>query len=626
MFPIRNFVIISHIDHGKSTLADRFLEITKTIPKEKMREQYLDRMSLEREHGVTIKMHPVRMRYYLNFPISDLEFRDRLKAQGLESDSEFILNLIDTPGHVDFSYEVSRALAAVEGAILLVDVLKGIQAQTLANLELAKKENLIIIPVINKIDLASREQIEKRKEEISQFLSEEIDSFLSLDKKEILEISAKKGTGTENLILKIIEKIPPPKKETEKPFKALIFDSRYDPFFGVIAYLRVFEGKIKKGEKIYFLRKKIEGIAKEIGYFSPELKEGKELLAGEIGYLKTGIKDPEKIRVGETLIKSPIPDLYSIKALEGYQEPNPVVFSSIFPKEPSTFNDLRKAIEELHLSDPAFFYEREEKKGIGVGFRLGFLGIFHFEIILERLKKEFNLSFFIIRPSVSFEIIEKDKNESYFISSPQDFPESIKIKEIREPWVKIEIFTPPSYFNNIFQLFPFFKINLLSNEYFGKNMLKIIAEMPFRKLIENFYDKLKSVSQGFASLNFKIIDWRSAFLIKLDILILKKIEPTLSKIIEKDELEREARRAVERLKEIFPPQLYSVPLQAAVGGKIIARETIKAKRKDVTAPLYGGDVTRKKKLLKKQKLGKKKLLEKAKIALPQEIILNLLKE
>ncbi|MDD5551793.1 MAG: translation elongation factor 4 [Candidatus Pacebacteria bacterium] len=597
---IRNFCIISHIDHGKSTLADRFLELTETIPKSKMEEQYLDRMSLEREHGITIKMHPCRMVY----PFEE---------------EEYILNLIDTPGHVDFSYEVSRALAAVEGAILLVDASKGIQAQTIANLELAKKEGLSIIPAINKIDLA-HSQVEKNKRELA--------NLLKIKEEDILKISAKDGTNVEELLKVVIEKVPPPKIPENQGTRALIFDSKYDSFQGVVAFVRVVEGEIKKRDEFILLQKKKEGEVKEIGYFVPDLSPKENLSTGMIGYVKTGMKNPEDVRIGDTIFikeKKQKAEEKKVLPLAGYKEPETMIFSSIFPKEPTTFAEIKEAIEELHLSDPSFSFEEERKKMIGIGFRCGFLGILHFEIILERLKKDYKLNIVVVRPTVPFRIVLKNGEEEN-ISSAEDFPEPSFIEKIEEPWVKLEIITPKDYFNDILQLFRPFKINFISSENFGEEKLKINCGMPFRKLIENFYDKLKSISQGFASMSFDFLCWKEAELLKMDILVLKEKEPSLSKIVEKSELEKEARETVEKIKKIFPSQLFSVPIQAAVGGKIIARETVKAKRKDVTASLYGGDVTRKKKLLKKQKKGKEKLALKAKISVPSEVVIKLLKE
>ena len=606
---IRNFTIISHVDHGKSTLADRFLELTGTIQKEKIGEQYLDKMILERERGITIKMHPCRM-----------VWRQPSSVTNSNSKQEFVLNLIDTPGHVDFSYEVSRALAAVEGAVLLVDAAKGIQAQTIANLELARKENLTLIPVVNKIDLPQAREKETK---------EELSKILSVPKSEILSISAKNGIGIEKLLSAIIEKVPPPESNLKNSLKALIFDSKYDLFQGVVAYVRIFEGEIRKGDKIYFLRKKVEGEVKEVGCFSPELIPKEKLSAGEIGYIKTGVKEPEKIRVGDTIIKLKVKSeklkVADVEPLSGYEEPRPVIFTSIFPQEPSKFENLKKGIEELHLSDPSFTFEQERKEMLGIGFRCGFLGILHFEIVLERLKSEFSLFLLVARPTVLHKIIGKDDIE-HLIYSPEDWLDPSEIKEIKEPWVKVEIIASQKYFNNIFKLFPLFKVNFLSSESLGADKIKVYIEMPFRKLIENFYDKLKTVSQGFASMSFRLSEIRKADLVKLDILVLREREPTLSKIVDKSEAEKEARELVQKLKKTFPPQLFSVPIQAAIGGKIIARETVKARRKDVTSPLYGGDVTRKRKLLEKQKKGKKRMEKEGKINIPNEVIIDLLKE
>ena len=601
---IRNFTIISHIDHGKSTLADRFLELTNTVSKEKIGNQYLDKMSLERERGITIKMHPCRM-----------EWKD-LSAE--DSSSKYILNLIDTPGHVDFAYEVSRALAAVEGAVLLVDASKGVQAQTVANLELAKKEGLIIIPAINKIDLFNA-RIKETKKELSD--------VIGVSEGDILEISAKTGKGIENLILEIKNKIPRPENGEKKPFKALIFDSHYDQFQGVVAYVRVLEGEIKERDKIFFLRKKSDGEVKEVGFFSPGENKKEKLSFGEIGYIKTGIKNPGEIRVGDTIVSKSLniknQDIL-IKPLAGYEETRPVIFTSIYPREPSSFEDLKKSIEELRLSDPSFTFEEERKEVFGTGFRCGFLGLLHFEVVLERLKKEYSLSLLVARPTILYKIIDKNEKE-FLISSTEDWKNSSEISKIKELFVDIEIITPQKYFNDVFQLFLDFKIEFNLSENFGKDKLRIKAKMPFRKLIENFYDKLKSASHGFASMNFTKGEWRDANLVKLDILILKKNEPSLSKIVEISESQKEAREVVEKLKENLPRQLFSVPIQAAIGGKIIARETVKAKRKDVTASLYGGDVTRKNKLLDKQKKAKKRMQKEGKINIPNEVIIKLLR-
>ncbi|MBZ1345238.1 MAG: translation elongation factor 4 [Candidatus Nealsonbacteria bacterium] len=576
---IRNFVICAHIDHGKSTLADRFLELTKTIAKEKMRPQYLDAMDLEQERGITIKMHPVRMSYTL----------DAIR---------YTLNLIDTPGHVDFSYEVSRALAGVEGAILLVDAIKGIQAQTLANLELARKENLIIIPVINKIDL-----IEAKVQETKQ----ELAKLLNISPDEIFEISAKFGTNVENLLKAIIEKFTPPKGEPEKPFRALIFDSKYDSFKGVIAYVKVVDGKIGLDEKIHLIQSKAEGKIKEIGYFTPELSPQKELKAGEIGYIATGIKEPRKVRVGETITKRT--GVIKAEPLPGYQEPKPMVFASIYPENPNDFELLKEAISKLKLNDASLVFEPEIKEFLGRGFRCGFLGSLHAEIFSERIGREFGLNLVISFPSVAYKIINK-KNEEFLIKTASDWPSESEIKEIQQPWVKLEIITPVIYLGEV-----------LSQE---RRLL--IYEAPLKEIIVGFYDKLKNQTKGFASLNYEFLEYRRGNLVKLEILIAGKKEEPFSKIIFKEDGYFEGKKLVEKLKEILPGQLFSVPIQALISGRIIARETIRAKGKDVIAPLYGGDYTRKKKLLEKQKKGKKELKEKGRIEIPSKVFLEIFKQ
>jgi len=587
---IRNFSIISHIDHGKSTLADRFLELTGTVPKEKMQAQFLDMMPLEREKGITIKMQPVHM-----------EFKN------------YILNLIDTPGHVDFNYEVSRSLAAVEGVVLLVDASKGIQAQTVSNLELAQKQKLTIIPVINKIDLN-----QARTEEVSQ----ELVNLLGIEKKEIINISAKMGTNIEKVLESIIKKIPSPKIETDKPLRALIFDSKYDLFKGVIAYVRVVEGEVKKGEKIYLLINKIKSEVKEIGIFKPHFFPVKELKSGDIGYIATGIKEPGKVRAGETITSFFASD--SVKVLPGYKEPKSMVFASIYPENPNDFESLRDALNKLKLNDASLTFEPEMKESLGRGFRCGFLGSLHIEITSERLFREFGLKLIISTPSVVFKFIDK-KNKEFLIYSPTDWPEQSEIKESFEPWVKLEVITPLIFLGKVLEILNNLDGKKIEEKYFGSNRLVLIYEVPLREIISGFYDNLKSISQGFASLNYEILGYRRANLTKLEILIAGRKEEAFSKIVPQDKSFKEGKRIVEKLKNIFPRQLFSVPLQAAVSGKIIARETVSAKRKDVIAPLYGGDYSRKKKLLERQKKGKKELKEKGQIRAPSKVFLEMFK-
>jgi GTP-binding protein LepA len=607
---IRNFVIISHIDHGKSTLADRFLELTKTIAKEKMRPQYLDSMDLEQERGITIKMHPVQMIYNLN-------------------SETYILNLIDTPGHVDFNYEVSRALAAVEGAILLVDASKGIQAQTIANLELTKKQNLVIIPVINKIDLAQARVKETEKE---------IADLLAIDTSEIIKISAKEGTNVEQVLQAVIKKIPSPKIDGGSPsansnqLRALVFDSKYDPFQGVLAFVRIFEGEVKRGDKIHLLQAGFQSQVKSIGIFKPELSPVAKLSSGEIGFIATGIKESTKVRVGETLASSP-----EVKPLAGYLEAQPKVFLSIYPEKANDFKLLKSGLEKLKLSDASLYFKPELKEGLGQGFQCGFLGLLHAEIISERLKREFGLNIVFSTPSVIYKVITKDQKE-IFIYNAVDWPESGQISQSQELWARLQILTPLNYLGQVLELMAKIESKYQKTDYLWSDCnlstpfqkpgwvskVKLIFEIPLRELItKNFYDKLKSVSQGFASMSYEILDWRPAKLVKLDILILDKKEEALSRIVPEKEALQEGREIVQKLKEALPPQLFSLPLQAAVGGKIIARETIKAKRKDVLAPLYGGDYTRKRKLLEKQKKGKKELAAKGRIRIPSKVFLEI---
>jgi len=586
---IRNFSIISHVDHGKSTLADRFLELTGTVEKRKMQPQYLDLMDLEREKGITIKMQPCRIQF-----------------------GDYILNLIDTPGHVDFSYEVSRSLAAVEGAILLVDATKGIQAQTMANLELAKKQNLVIIPIINKID-SPQAKIEETEKEISD--------LLGVPPADILKISAKEGTNVKEILDAIVEKIPPPKTKEEDCLRALIFDSKYDPYKGVVAFVRIFEGKIKKGEKIYLLQSKTKGEAKEVGIFKPQLFPKEELTCGEIGYLATGIKETEKVRVGETIT---IPGA-KINPLPGYLEPKPMVFLSIFPEDSNDFDLLEEGLEKLKLNDAALTFNPEMKEALGRGFQAGFLGLLHAEIITERLKREFGLSLVLSTPQVLYKVLAID-NKEIFIRTPVDWPNAEKIKESFELWAELEVLTPLNYLGQVLKLLDSIDSEHIKTNYLSQQKTELIYQVPLREIIsKNFYDKVKTISQGFASINYKVLDWRKINLVKLDILILGRREEALSQIVPEKEAQKIGRITVEKLKELLPPQLFSLPLQAVVGGKIIARETIKARRRDVTASLYGGDYTRKRKLLEKQKKGKKDLKEKGRVQIPSQVFLEMFK-
>jgi GTP-binding protein LepA len=595
-------------------LADRFLELTGTVPKTKMREQFLDSMDLERGRGITIKMHPVRMEYTFDL-------------------KPYILNLIDTPGHIDFNYEVSRSLAAVEGAILLVDATKGIQAQTIHNLDLAKRQNLLIIPVVNKIDLPQA-KIEETKISLAQLLKipEGEESKLSSSpfavarENEIFLISAKKGTNVKELLEAVIKKIPCPRGNIEKPFRALVFDSKYDPYKGIVAFIRVIDGKIELGSKIYLIQSKSEGEVKELGYFKPEFQPVKELKSGEIGYLATGIKEPGKIRVGDTITSYSVTQPFShlVEPLPGYKVPKPVVFASIYPENPDDFENLKEALSRLKLNDSSFTFEPETKEALGRGFRCGFLGSLHTEIVSERLKSEFGLNLIISTPSVVFKIIDQ-KNKEFLVFSPSDWPNPAEIKEAQEPWAKLEIITPSQYLGRVLGILNNLKGKAIETKYFGTDKILLIYEVPFKEIISGFYDNLKGVSQGFASMNYEILGYKKGDLVRLEILIAGRKEEAFSKIVYKDEAHKNGKKIAEKLKEVLPSQLFSVPIQAVVSGKVVARETISAKRKDVTAPLYGGDYTRKKKLLEKQKKGKKELKEKGRIRIPSRVFLEIFK-
>ncbi len=597
---IRNFVIISHIDHGKSTLADRFLELTSAVSSRKMRPQFLDMMDLEREKGITIKMQPVRMEF-----------------------DKYILNLVDTPGHVDFSYEVSRSLAAVEGAILLVDAAQGIQAQTLANLELAQKQNLFIIPVINKIDLPQA-NVEQAVDELAK--------LLKVKQEEIIKISAKNGTNVEQVLKAVIDKVPSPDIKKEKPLRALIFDSIYDQYKGIITYVRIIDGQVEKTDKIKLLAAKTSADIKELGFFIPELAPQEKLCAGEIGYIATGIKEPGKIKVGDTIAMS------DVKSLPGYEESKSMVYASLYPENPDDFDLLKDALSKLKLNDPSLVFEQETKESLGRGFKCGFLGTLHAEIISERIHREFGLGLIISSPSVVYKVDDR------FIYSASDWPEQIKKSE--EPWVKLEIITPVKYMGKLIELLKnlrgaYIKTDYLNSRIYNHSLANqgsrgakrrevlnsdraiLIYEIPLREVIVNLYDKIKSVSQGYASMNYKFLEFRGAKLVKMDILIAGKKESAFSKIVPKEKAFTEGKALIKKLKETLPSQQFSVALQAVIGGDIIARETIRARRKDVTGYLYGGDYSRKRKLLEKQKKGKKKLKETGRVRIPSKVFLEI---
>ena len=591
---IRNFSIIAHIDHGKSTLADRLLELTGTIDPKKMMPQFMDSMDLEREKGITIKLKAIRMNY--NFEGKD-----------------YILNLVDTPGHVDFSYEVSRSLEAVEGAVLLVDATQGIQAQTLANLELARKQNLKIIPVVNKID----SPIAKVEESV-----EELSNLLDVMPDEILKISAKDGPNVLQVLETIIKQVPPPKESVSNNFRALIFDSEFDSFKGVIAFVRVVDGEISDREKIELMATDTQAEVKELGYLNPTFLAKDKIKAGDIGYIATGIKEPGKVTAGDTIIKlQTVATKGTVQPLPGYQEPKPMVFASLYPENPDDFDVLKVALGKLKLNDPALVFEQEMKEALGRGFNCGFLGTLHIEIISERLSREFGLNLVISTPSVIYKVYDQ-KGKEIIIHSASDWPDQSRIKNCEEPWVSLEVIAPSVQMGKLMEILKSLKGNYVDTNYLSPERAVIIFETPLRGIIANLYEKIKTASQGYASMNYKMIGYRPAKLVKMEILIAGKKEEAFSKIVAEDEAYAEGKRVVEKLKDVLPPQMFSVALQAAIGGKIIARETIKAYMKDVAGYLYGGDITRKNKLREKQKKGKKLMKEKGSVNVPTKAFLE----
>ncbi len=598
---IRNFCIIAHIDHGKSTLADRFLEITNTISKRDMKHgQMLDTMDLEQERGITIKLQPVRMEWKYN-------------------SQNYILNLIDTPGHVDFTYEVSRSLAACEGAILIVDATQGIEAQTLANCLLALEQNLTLVPVLNKIDLPSAD-IERR--------ATEIEHTLGIPKKDIISISAKEGTNVEALLIAVIERIPPPKNSDDgDETKALIFDSVYDSYRGVVSYVRVMTGEMKRGDKIFLLHNKKELEVLEVGYFKPKYLVADRLVAGEVGYVVSGLKNVADARVGDTIWKAGTKslDLNEAKPLAGYKVVKPYVFASIFCVDGDDYPLLRDALQKLQLSDSALSFEPEQSGALGYGFRCGFLGLLHLDIVQERLEREYNLSLIATAPSVSY-IAVVTGGEEVFVSNPSHLPDPAKLEEVREPWVKVEVLTPKNYVGSIMKMTLEKRGVNKSMQYIDENRVILMFEIPLSSIVMEYYDDLKSISSGYASMNYEYLEYRAGNLVKLDILIAGEIVEALSNIVHRDQAYYVGSALCKRLKELIPKHQFEVAIQASIGVKVLARESISALRKDVTAKLYGGDRTRKDKLLKKQKAGKKRMKKVGRVDLPQEAFLAILKK
>ncbi|KKW33748.1 MAG: GTP-binding protein LepA [Parcubacteria group bacterium GW2011_GWA1_53_13] len=640
---IRNFVIIAHIDHGKSTLADRFLEATGTVEKRKMREQFLDMNPLERERGITIKMQPGRMVYRPKFPISNSQFsinesisnensniENSLKIAKLKnenSDSEFILNLIDTPGHVDFTYEVSRALAAVEGAILLVDATQGIQAQTLANLELARREHLEIIPVVNKIDLPSA-MIRETAGELSR--------LLGVSEERVLLVSAKDGAGVDGLLRTVVRRVPSPFEmmefrnieSSDGALRALVFDSIYDAYQGVIAFVRIFSGSVRRGERLTFLAAGGSAEALEVGIFSPERREVETLSSGEIGYIATGIKEPAKVRVGDTISKNADISKHRVEPMPGYKEPTPVVFSSLYPENQDDYETLRDSLTKLKLNDSSLFFEPEKSEALGRGFRAGFLGMLHMEIVSERISREYGLALVLSNPSVAFRVARRSHagGSAEMVYSAIKMPDSHEIESIEEPWITGEIITPSGYVGALTTLLNDREATIVKTSNLLGDRLVVAFDAPLREIIIDFYDTLKSISHGFASMAYEIGVYRKADLVRLDILVAGERKGILSEIVPRKNCEYIARARVSALKDILPKALFPIALQAAIDGRIIARETIPALRKDVTGYLYGGDRTRKMKLWQKQKKGKKKLKDRGSVDIAPETFLKILKK
>ncbi|MCH8011517.1 MAG: elongation factor 4 [Candidatus Marinimicrobia bacterium] len=587
---IRNFCIIAHIDHGKSTLADRLLEITHTITSRNMKEQVLDDMDLERERGITIKSHPIQMHY-----------------TGSEGET-FILNLIDTPGHVDFSYEVSRSLAACEGAILLVDASQGVEAQTVSHAYLARENNLFIIPVLNKIDLPTAQP-----DDVKQQLMD----LIECSEDEILLVSAKTGEGVEALLKVIVEQVPPPSDGSINETRALIFDSMFDSYRGVIPYVRVFDGVIEPGMTARFMSQGWQREITEVGHFVLKKVPAKRLTVGDVGYVIANIKEVKELKVGDTLTTKENP---ASKPLPGYKDIKPMIYAGLFPVNSDDFENLRISIEKLKLNDASLMYEPETSTALGFGFRCGFLGLLHMEIVRERLEREFDLELIVTIPNVRYEIVKKN-GEVIEIDNPTKLPPPIEVDEFREPYITAEIITPPEYIGSLMKLCQDKRGIYLNTHYYSKDRVQLKYDLPLGEIIFDFYDKLKSVSRGYASLDYEPTGYRPGKLQKLDILINGDVVDALSIISNRENVYNRGRDLCRRLREVIPRQMFEVVIQASVGSKIIARETIKPFRKNVTAKCYGGDITRKRKLWEKQKAGKKRMKQIGRVEVPQEAFL-----
>jgi len=591
---IRNFCIIAHIDHGKSTLADRLLQTTGTVEQRQMKEQFLDNMDLERERGITIKLQAARMNY---------------KAK---DGQEYVLNLIDTPGHVDFSYEVSRSLVACEGALLVVDASQGVEAQTLANVYLALEHNLEIIPVLNKIDLPGAEP---------ERVISEIEEIIGLDCSNAIQASAKEGIGIDEILESIVERVPPPQNTIDQPLRALIFDSYYDSYRGVIVYFRVMDGKLKKGDRIYLMVSGKEYDIDELGVLSPTQKQVDELHAGEVGYLAASIRAVADARVGDTITLSA---KKASEALPGYTEAKPMVFCGMFPIDADQFEDLREALEKLELNDAALHYEPETSSAMGFGFRCGFLGLLHMEIVQERLEREYNLDLIITAPSVVYRVTT-NKGEVLYIDNPSRLPAPNDRQMIEEPYVKVEMITPETYVGTLMELSQNRRGVFKDMKYLTKGRTTVTYELPLAEVVTDFFDQMKSRSRGYASMEYHIIGYRENPLVKLDIMINGDPVDSLAMIVHRDKAYNVGRGMAEKLKELIPRHQFKVPIQASIGSKVIASEHIPALRKDVLAKCYGGDISRKKKLLQKQAKGKKRMKSLGTVDVPQEAFMAVLR-
>ena len=592
MKTIRNFCIIAHIDHGKSTLADRLLEFTGAVTQRELQDQLLDDMDLEKERGITIKSHAIQMNYKHN-------------------EENYVLNLIDTPGHVDFSYEVSRSIAACEGALLIVDAAQGIQAQTISNLYLALDNDLEIIPILNKIDLPSAEP---------EVVKDQIIDLLGCDEEEIIAASGKTGVGVENILEAIITRVPAPVGDIDAPLQAMIFDSVYNTFRGIEAYFKILNGTIKKGEKVKFMSTKKEYLAEEIGALKLHKDPKQEMSAGQVGYIISGIKDAKEVKVGDTITSFNNPANTPIK---GFEEVKPMVFAGIYPVDTEDFEELRNSMEKLQLNDASLTYETESSAALGFGFRCGFLGMLHMEIIQERLEREFEMTVITTVPNVSYYAYSA-KGEKMIIHNPSDYPDPSTLSHVEEPYIKAQIITKAEFIGQVMNLCIAKRGELKNQVYLTTDRVEITFEMPLGEIVFDFYDKLKSVSKGYASFDYYPIDYKASNLAKLDILLNGAPVDALSALVHKDNSYTLGKKLCAKLKELIPRQQFDIAIQSAIGSKIISRETVKALRKDVTAKCYGGDITRKRKLLEKQKKGKKRMRQVGNVEIPQKAFLSVL--